>query len=141
MMRILKTLKDNAVKLFQKSSSPEMNKFEELRRNRLIKKMRSNAIAIVTGQINIHSGCIKMRWFISDIERISCLENIDLKVFDNFYSAFSKYPIANERNYYNKQYLAKLDIELDSINDQYKQSVLEKCQEIIEKFEYIKNVC
>ncbi|MDQ1161890.1 hypothetical protein QE422_002258 [Chryseobacterium sp. SORGH_AS 447] len=33
-----------------------MNKFDELKCNRFIKKLRSNAIAIVTNQIEIHSG-------------------------------------------------------------------------------------
>jgi len=103
--------------------------------------MRSNAIAIVTNQINIHSGCRKMSYLITEIEQIYYIENINLEVFENFYSEFISYPIWEERNYYNKEYLAKLDIELNSIDHKYKQQIFNKCNEIIEKFEYIKKVC
>ncbi|AWI26828.1 hypothetical protein [Flavobacterium pallidum] len=141
-MKIIKKAKPIFLKIFRVNSpKEELNKFAEIRRNILIKKMRSNSIAIVTNQIDIYTGCTKMAYFISAIERIYYLENIDLEVFEVFISAFNKYPIWDERNYYNKEYLAKLDVELNSIHDQYKQSILEKCNEIIEKFEYIKNVC
>jgi hypothetical protein len=123
------------------ASKIELNKFEEMKRNRLIKKMRSNAIALSTNQIKLHTGTIKMNSLIERISEIKILENIDLSVFREFYVEFSYFPIDQERQYYGKQYLEKIDKELNPINDQYKKKIFDKCIEIIEKFSYIQNVC
>lgn len=141
-MSIIDKVKKSFLKIFSvNSSKEELNKFAEMKRNRLIKKLRSNAIAITTNQIDIHSGCIKMNKYISNIEYIKPLENINLEVFEDFYKAFSTYPIVEEKKYFNKEYLAKLEKELYLIDSEYKQQTIEKCTEIIEKFEYIKTVC
>ena len=141
-MYIIDNIKKTFLKIFSvKTSKEELNKFAEIKRNRLIKKLRSNAIAIITNQIDLHLGCIKMNTYIYNIRDIKALENIDLKVFEEFYKAFSLYPIIEEKKYYNKEYLAKLEIELDLIDNEYKSRIETKCKEIIEKFEYIKTVC
>ena len=135
------TLKFDKIKAYFlgifKPNSPKKgpNKFEVAKRNRLIKKMRSNAIAIVTNQIGIHSGSMKMNNFIDIISEIETLENINLEVFEDFYSAFAAYPIEKEKQYYNKEFLAQLDSKLKLIDDEYKPQIIEKCKEIIEKFE------
>ena len=54
-----------------------LNKFEDLKRNRLIKKLRSNAIAIKTNQIEIHLGCNKMEY----LKKL----DLELKTIDNQY--------------------------------------------------------
>ncbi len=133
-----KTIKAFLLKMFKNNfSKKEKNKFEEVKRTRLIRKMRSNAIAIITNQISIHSGCIKMNYFIDRIGEIEPFKNMGLKVFKDFYEAFSVYPIENERQNYNKEFLVHLDIKLKVVDDKYKPQIIEKCKEIIEKFEVL----
>lgn len=114
-----------------------LNKFEELKRNRFIKKMRSNAIAIKTNQIEIHSGCMKMEFYMNRINEIEYLNEIDLEIFEDFNNETRFYPIEEEREKYNIEYLKKLDVELNKIDEKYRDRIYEKCDEIITKFEYI----
>jgi hypothetical protein len=135
-MRIINAYKIKALfsGFFRTNSlSEKANELEEAKRNRLLKKMRSNAIAITTNQIGIHSGCMKMNNLRSQIDQIRPLTNISLEVFENFYTAFCNYPIEEERQNYNAELLKNLDQGLNPINDKYKPLILEKCKEIIEK--------
>ncbi|MFC3157851.1 Protein of unknown function [Chryseobacterium arachidis] len=118
-----------------------MNKFDELKRNRFIKKLRSNAIAITTNQIQIHSGYFKMNYLIGRINDIKSLDNIDLDIFKKYYNEIQFHPIGEERKLYNKEYLKKLDSKLELIDKKYKALLNEKCKEIIEKFKDIKDFC
>jgi hypothetical protein len=136
MLNSLKSFLDRFWK--NKPSKTGLNKFEEMKRNRLIKKMRSNAIAILTNQIELHTGTTKMSSIIDQISDIAPLDNIGLDIFRQFYVEFSRFPIDKERQYYSKVYLQNIDPEINSINDQYKEPVLAKCSEIVEKFSYIK---
>ena len=141
-MNIIDNVKKSFLKIFSQNSSKEgLNKFVEMKRNRLIKKMHSNAIAIITNQIEFHSGCVKMNHYITAIEEIKPLENVNLKVFEDFYKAYSLYPIIEKKRYFKKEYLEKLEKELNLIENEYKPKTIDKCKEIIEKFEYIKTVC
>ena len=141
-MKIIENVKKSFLEIFSQNSSKQgLNKFVEMKRNRLIRKLRSNAIAIITNQIEIHSGFIKMNHYISRIEEIKPLRNINLKIFEDFYKAYSAYPIIEKKQSFNKEYLSKLEKELELIVNEYKPQAIEKCKEIIEKFEYIKTVC
>lgn len=117
-----------------------MNKFEELKRYRFIKKLRSNAIAIITNQIEIHSGYFKMHYLIGRINDIQPLD-IDLNIFEKFYNEIQFYPVGEERKLYNMEYLKKLDSKLELVDAKYKKLLDEKCKEIIEKFKDIKDFC
>ncbi|WP_312392476.1 hypothetical protein [Chryseobacterium sp.] len=118
-----------------------MNKFDELKRNRFIKKLRSNAIAITSNQIQIHSGYFKMDYLIGRINDIKPLDNIDLAIFKKYYNEIQFHPIDKERKLYNKEYLAKLDSKLKFIDEKYKDLLDEKCKEIIEIFKDIQDFC
>jgi len=136
----MKILNSNKLKVFfskffrTNSLSEKAKELEETKRNRLLKKIRSNAIAITTNQIGIHSGCMKMNFLIRQIEDIRPLTKISIEVFGNFYNAFANYPIDDERKNYNTEFLENLDRELNPINDKYRPLIIEKCNEIIEKF-------
>ena len=117
-----------------------LNKFEDLKRNRLIKKLRSNAIAIKTNQIEIHLGCNKMEYLKNRIDDINVLDEIDLNIFIKFNNAVRFYPIGEDRNEYNKEYLKKLDLELKTIDNQYLEKIFKQCDEIINQFQNINSV-
>ncbi|GEN74793.1 DUF2489 domain-containing protein [Chryseobacterium hagamense] len=118
-----------------------MNKSDELKRNRFIKKLRSNAIAILSNQIEIHSGYFKMNYLLGRINDIKKLENIDLSIFNSYYSEIQSYPIGDERKLYSKEFLDRLDARLKRVDEKYMDALAEKCGEIIEKFKNIKDFC
>lgn len=69
-----------------------MNKFDILKRNRFIKKLRSNAIAIITNHVQIHSGYFKMHYLIGRIDDFKSLDNIDLAIFKKYYNEMQFHP-------------------------------------------------
>lgn len=118
-----------------------MNKFNELKWDRFIKKIRSNAIAILTNQIEIHSGYFKMNYLLGRIEDIKLLEEIDLSILKTYYNEIQSHPIGDERKLYSEEFLGKLDLGLKRIDERYLDDLTEKCGEIIEKFKDIKDFC
>ena len=118
-----------------------MNELDALRRNRLIKKLRSNAIAITTHQIDMHSGFFKMNYLSGRIEDIRALEDLDLSIFRKYYLEIQSYPIGQERELYHKDFLERLDRQLKAVDERYSDLLHEKCLEIIEKYKDIKNLC
>ncbi len=117
-----------------------LNKFEDLKRNQLLKKLRSNAIAIKTNQIEIHLECNKMEYLKNRINDIKALDEIDLDIFIEFNKKVRFYPIGEDRNEYNKEYLKKLDAELKTIDNQYLDHIFQKCDEIIDRLKSIISV-
>ena len=89
-----------------------MNEYQRQKRNNLIKKLVSNARAILTNQIAIPLGVVKMTKL---IKWINCIEpiDLDLNVFNEYYSKTTELPLGTERLTYNKEFLLKLDLELD----------------------------
>ncbi|WP_294245117.1 hypothetical protein [uncultured Chryseobacterium sp.] len=118
-----------------------MHPFDELRRNRFIRKLRSTAIAITTRRIGPHEGYAKMNYLIGRIEDILPLQEIHLEVCRKYDHEIMNYPIGEERQHYNKEYLAALDLKLAVIDRKYQEMLQEKCLEIIEKFSDIKDRC
>ncbi|MDQ1096426.1 MULTISPECIES: hypothetical protein [Chryseobacterium] len=118
-----------------------MNGLDALRRNRLIKKLRSNAIAITTGQIDVHAGYFKMNYLLGRIENIKALEDIDLSIFKKYYLEIQFHPIGQERKLYRKDFLERLDRKLKAVDERYSDLLHEKCLEIIEKYKDIKDLC
>lgn len=121
--------------ILKSSAKKKINKFAEIKRNILIKKLRSNAIAIVTNQIDFRSGCLKMENLKKSINEIYIIENIDLEIFKKYKNDISHLPIIEKTNYFKKEYIDSLDEQLNLINENYKKVIILKCQEIIEKIE------
>ena len=117
----------------KKSSKKRLNEFEEIKRNILIKKMNSNAIAIVTNQIELQSGCEKMVHLTEKINEIQILDTINLEIFKTFCREVKSYPIIEKRNHFKKEYLEKIDLELKLIDEKYNKEIKVKCLELIEK--------
>lgn len=117
-----------------------MNKFEELKRNRYIKKMHSNAIAMATGQIDLREGSLKMEYLYDQANYIQPFEELNIKVLEDFSLATDFFPLNNQRSLYNQEYLSELDKRLAVIQEKYRDQIIQKCEEIIEKFQYIKAI-
>lgn len=117
-----------------------MNKFEELKRNRYIKKMHSNAIAMVTGQADLREGCHKMEYLYSQADYVQPFDGIEINILKKFSSATGFFPLPSERELYSKVYLSELDVRLAVIEEKYRDLVMQKCEELVEKLQYIKMI-
>ena len=116
-----------------------MNTLKKQNRDNYIKKLVSNSRAIVTNQIGLPLGIQKMfkisRW----VDRIERIETIDLNIISECYDKISEFPLGSERLNYQMDFLLQQDKSLEKITHQYKEPILWKFFEIIEKFGGIDN--
>ena len=104
------------------------------KRENYIRKLVSNAKAIISNQIAIPLGVHKMTKIVTWINQIEPLESIDLEIFAEYYSKTKNYPLGSERLEYQIEYLKQLDVELDKLTLEYKDLIVEKCFEIVKHF-------
>lgn len=112
----------------------EMNELNKIRRENQIKKLVSNARAIISNEIGMPMGSLKMERIILWINDIEPLTEIQLDVFTSYNNQTNEYPIGVDRLGYNKDYLLELDVKLDEITHSFKNLIIEKCFEIIQKY-------
>ena len=111
-----------------------IEKHREANRVQHIKKLVANARAIITNQIGIPLGVLKMDNIMTWIRNIRPLTEIDIEIFSEYMRQASGLPIGTERLQYNKDYLKQQDVILDELTSNYKDRIIDKCFEIIEKF-------
>jgi Protein of unknown function (DUF2489) len=99
-----------------------------------IQKLVSNARAIISNQIGIPLGSIKMEKIMFWINHIETITEIDLRIFSAYNSETIQFPVGTERLRCNKEYLKEIDKELDKLTLQYKDRIFDKCFEIIGTF-------
>ena len=109
------------------------NVHSQFKRNNYIKKLVSNARAIISNQIALPLGASKMYKILIWINQIEPLEEIDLKIFNEYISHIRNFPIGTERLAYEQEFLKRQDKELDELTMQYKDKIIDKCFEIIDK--------
>ena len=110
-----------------------MNKFDIERRNNYIKKLVSNSRSILTNQISIPLGSQKMTKILFWINPIAPIEEIDFSIFNELNNQTINFPIGKDRIEYNADFLIKLDIQLNEVVVQFKEDILNKCIEIVDK--------
>jgi hypothetical protein len=111
-----------------------MNELDKIKRENQIKKLVSNARAIISNDIGMQMGSLKMERIILWINDIEPIAEIQLNVFLSYNNQISEYPIGVDRLGYNKEYLLELDVKLDDITKSFKSLIIEKCFEIIQKY-------
>lgn len=102
--------------------------------------MHSNAIAMVTGQVDLREGCRKMEYFYSQANYVQPFDGIEINILKKFSSATGFFPLPSERELYSNVYLSELDVRLASIEEKYRGLVIQKCEELVEKLQYIKMI-
>jgi hypothetical protein len=112
-----------------------MSQYNQEKRRNYIKKLVSNAKAMVTQQINIPLGSQKMTKIIYWINNIEPLNDIDLSIFSRFYSEIQHLAFGIERSSYNKELLQSEDSKLDYIVLNHQEKIIEKCYEIIHRYD------
>lgn len=97
------------------------------------KKLVSNARAILTNQTGLPLGVQKMVKIVKWIEHIQPLD-VDVEVFNDYYSKTAGIPIGTERLEWNIEALKKEDRKLHKLAEVYKDRILEKCSELIKAY-------
>lgn len=100
----------------------------------LLNKLVSNARAIISNHVAISLGVLIMTDIISDVKYKKIEVDIDLNIFNEVYSLINQYAIGTERLRYNFEYLEKQDKKLDLIIALYKNQILSKCFEIVNRY-------
>ncbi len=107
----------------------------EEKRKIQIRKLVSNAKAIISNQVGLSLGASKMVNLLNFINQIEPLTNIDLTIFKEYYSKINQCPIGTERLFWEKEALKKQDLIIDKVSFDFKDLILDKCFEIIKTFD------
>ena len=99
-----------------------------------IKSLVSNARAIISNQTTIPLGALRMERILYSINEIEPLAEIDLNVFVEYNSKSSNFVIGSERIHCEREFLRNQDRLLDELTSEYKEELIDKCFEIIERF-------
>jgi hypothetical protein len=108
--------------------------FQEQQRQKHIKQLVSNSRAIISNQVGLPLGVLKMNKYINWIGNIKPLENIDLEIFSTYYINMDDLPIGTERLEWSIEKLIEFEEAFDANNKFFRADVLRKCREIIDKF-------
>jgi hypothetical protein len=103
--------------------------------NTNLKKLVSNAKAIVTNQIAMPLGVRKMNKIIIWLSQGQYACPIDMTVFQNFENNINGCPVGTERLLWDKEALKLQDQIIDEALAIYKHTIMDKCFEIIESYD------
>ncbi len=95
-----------------------------------LRKLVSNARAILTYQVGLPHGCVRMRKILFWLKPHCALS---YPVFDEYLEATRELPIGSERLHWNKEALKERDIELETINQRFRDAIVTACHDIIER--------
>ncbi len=108
--------------------SPFKLQQEENLRNKLL----ANARAMLSNQVAMPLGAVKMNKIRNWGSGIEILAKIDLSVFEEYASTFKSSPVGSERLLWHKEALKEQDKHLDAMTGIYKDRIIDKCFEIIQ---------
>jgi hypothetical protein len=98
----------------------------------LLRRVIANARAIITYQVGLPSGCLRMqRLFL-------CLQprrTFEFSVFDEYLMVVRPFATGPERLHWNRQLLFEQDREFEEINRSYRDPVHNACYDLIEQLE------
>jgi hypothetical protein len=97
----------------------------------LIQKLVANARAIITYQVGLPVGCLKMSKILT---WLAPYEQLDYPVFRDYLQAAQELPLGTERLRWNRESLRRYDERLLKINLTYREQILDTCFDIIEKY-------
>lgn len=102
--------------------------------DQLYKRLISNARAIIANQIVLALGVSKMLNLLSYMRDYKPFEN-NMKVFSDYYNETKGIPLGTERLYWNIEALKQIDKRLRDLDELHKDEILEKCYELVKKYE------
>ena len=96
-----------------------------------LKKLVSAARAIVTYQVGLPFGCIRVR---RTLIWLRPYKELSYPVFDEYLRALSELPISSERLKWNREALREADKKLEVVSRRFRDSIFEACYEIIDSY-------
>ncbi len=96
----------------------------------LIRKLVANARAIISYQVGLPVGCLKMNRLLYWLREYGELE---FPIFDKYSSAVRELPTGSERLHCSREALRRYDQQLMGINLKYREAIIDACFEIIQK--------
>ena len=100
-----------------------------------IRKLVANARAIISYQVGLPLGCIKMSGILTWLSRY---EKLDYPIFRDYLRETLGLPLGTERLRWNRESLREYDERLVAINLAYREQIIDTCFEIIEKYKTAK---
>ncbi len=97
----------------------------------LIRKLVANARAIISYQVGLPVGCVKMDKILI---WLAPFEKLGYTIFSDYLNDTKGLPIGTERLQWNRESLRKYDERLIQINLKYREKIIDNCFEIIEKY-------
>jgi Protein of unknown function (DUF2489) len=95
----------------------------------LIRKLVANSRAIISYQVGIPVGCVRMDkilyWLLP-------FEKLNYPIFREYIDAVRGLPLGHERLRWNRESLRKYDERLVAINLEYREKIIDTCFKIIE---------
>jgi hypothetical protein len=104
-----------------------MSDHNEERRKAQIRKLVANARAIVTYQVGLTIGCLRMRSQLHQFKE-------KYPVFDQYLGKLKGLPIGSERLYRAQHALRDRDKKIEKINARFRNRIFDTCFEIIRTF-------
>ena len=108
-----------------------LNIHNQFKKDNYIKKLLSNARAIISNQIALPLGISKMDKILYWINQIEPLDNIDLQIFSEYSAKTINFPLGTERLLYHPDFLKQQDKQLDKLTMQYKDTIIDKCLKLL----------
>jgi len=103
----------------------------EERHRSLIKQLVANARAIISYQVGLPLGVVRMHKILT---WLGPFEVLDFPVFERYRAATLDLPTSSERLQCSREALRRYDERLVAINLEYREEILDTCFEIIERF-------
>jgi len=96
-----------------------------------LKKVVSAARAIVTYQVGLPVGCIRVQ---RALFWLRPHQELPFPVFDKYLQALSALPISSERLEWDREALREADKKLEAVSGRFRDDIFEACFEIIDSY-------
>src|SRR5438067_983704 len=94
------------------------------KRTSFLRKLVSTARSVVTYQVGLPLGCIRLNGILGWLQPH---ERLDYPVFAEYLDATRDLPIGSERLHWNHEALRERDVRLEAINQEFRDRVFEAC--------------
>lgn len=106
-----------------------MNPHNDQQYASLLRDVISNARAIITYQVGMPRGCVRMSRLFARLKPRSVP---DFPVFNDYVKAVTPFAIGHERLYWNREALFAQDLKFEEINRKFRDPVHKACHDLIE---------
>ena len=104
----------------------------EQKRDSYLRKLVANARAIISYQVGLPVGCVKMNRLLHWLEHEG--ERLDFPIFSEYLEKVRDFPTGSERLECSRAALRRYDERLVPVNLEYRERIIDACFDIIERY-------